>query len=599
MVGPGLAPPLLIHESREAILHGMLRASVILGAVAYVPGAWASFQAGLPQVVLLSSTVYGTLLLAAFLPGLTFRGRAVAFLGVNYALAVGLLFMVGPPGAGAVWLVAVPVIAGVLQGTRTALWSLGVVALTTVGFGVLIHLGLAGPLAGAVYDGYTLDAWGATSGSLLFLAAVLSLGVGVLLDRLEDLASREREGRLRLEETLAQQLLLESQLRQAQKLESLGTLAGGIAHDLNNLLVPIVAGVDEALEELPPDSQVRRHLEEALQSAERGRELVSRILGFSRGSSGERARTPLAESLEEVTQLLRRIFPATVRIRLEIEAPEAVVQADAVELQQVFMNLATNGYLALEDRTGEISFHLRTVNGEGVVEVRDNGVGMTQDTLARALDPFFTTRGPEEGTGLGLSTVHGIVRSLGGALEIRSAPGEGTSVEVRLPLALSGASATPGESRASDARSRPQVGSRGREAEGDGPPVSTHLLLVDDDPAVLRVTARILDRRGYQVTMAEGANDALELLVGKSVPFDLLLTDHTMPERTGLELIRLCREAGLDLPALLMSGYLTDDLKGEAARIGATLLAKPFDRGELIRSVEEALAADPDPEPES
>ncbi len=141
------AAPALVQESRGAILHAMLRASVVLGAVAYLPGAWASFQAGLPQVVLLSTTVYGSLVLATFLPGLPFRVRSAAFLGVNWVLAVGLLLMVGPPGAGAVWLTAVPVIAGALQGTRAALWSLGGLVLTAVGFALLIHLGLAGPLA--------------------------------------------------------------------------------------------------------------------------------------------------------------------------------------------------------------------------------------------------------------------------------------------------------------------------------------------------------------------------------------------------------------------------------------------------------------------
>ncbi|MEX2531801.1 MAG: ATP-binding protein [Gemmatimonadota bacterium] len=279
-----------------------------------------------------------------------------------------------------------------------------------------------------------------------------------------------------------------------------------------------------------------------------------------------------------------------MRISLEIDAPEAVVLADPVELQQVFMNLATNGYLALEDGAGDLTFGLEVRAGEAVVEVRDTGVGMTEDTLARALDPFFTTRGTEGGTGLGLSSVHGIVRSLGGSLEIQSAPGEGTSVVARLPLASTTPPPSPGPSGGelrSEPLDRPPTG----KGQGRALRSSAHLLLVDDDPAVLRVTARILDRRGYQVTTAEGARAAVELLAEEGVRFDLLLTDQTMPEFTGLEVIRRCREAGRNLPVVLMSGYLPDDVRGEADRFGATLLPKPFDRGELIRSVEDALAA--------
>ena len=612
-------PASLIQETRRRILGTTLRACVILGGLAWLPGAWASYRGGLLEVIALSTTVYLALILATFLPGLSFRARSVSLLAIILVLGVGLVLMIGPPGAGSLWLAAAPVMAGILLGTRGALWSLAGVTLVCIALGVLIHLGLAGPLAGADHPGYELDAWIATSGSLVFLAAVLSIAVGVLLDRLEETAHSERESRLELEASAAEQLQLESRLRQSQKMEALGTLAGGIAHDFNNLLVPMIAGTEEARDALPPGSEARIQLDDALRSAARGRDLVRRILTFSRGAGGERMAVRVEELIEESERLLRHTLPASIRVVRAVEDPDATVMADPAELHQVLMNLGTTAYLAMEDIVGTLTLGARREADEVVLTVQDTGVGMDPETLSRALDPFFTTRGPEEGTGLGLSSVHGIVKGLGGRLSLESSPGEGTRVEVRLPAWVppegslrpaAGATSAAGAStpRAPFGASPASPSSRGIAPAGvpDGPAEApatsasapdattprTHVLLVDDDSSVRSVTTRLLDRMGFEVTSFPEAERALDRLVGSGgSAFHLLVTDQTMPGLSGLELIRGAREAGCDLPVVLMSGFLNEAMIEEAGTLQALVLAKPFQRQELQRAVEQALSA--------
>ncbi len=577
--------PSLIHSTRETILRTTLRACVILGGIAYVPGAWASVQGGIPEVLILTTAIYLALILVAFVPGLGFRARGVSLLAIILVLSVGLVVAIGPPGAGAIWLMSVPVMAGVLLGVRGAIWSLVGVAVTCVGLGILIHLNLAGPLPGAGHPGYPLAAWIATSGSLLFLSAILSIAVGLLLDRLEETASLEREGRLQLEASAREQLLLESRLRQSQKLEALGTLAGGIAHDFNNLLVPLIAGTEEARDGLPSDSPARGHLDDVLRSASRGRDLVRRILTFSRGGSEDRVPVRLVELLDEAERLLRHTFPASIRLERVIDAPEAEVLADPAELHQVVMNLGTNAYLAMEDTVGTLTLGLRSEGGEAILSVRDTGIGMDAETLARSMDPFFTTRGPDEGTGLGLSTVHGIVKGLGGRVSLSSEPGGGTTAEVRLPLLPTTATAPDPDPSPVESPVRPG------DAPSDEPGrAKRRILLVDDDSSVRSVTARLLERMGFEiVSVAESERALLSLIRDEGPPFDLLLTDQTMPQLSGLELIRRSRAEGSEVPALLMSGFLSEAMIDEARALGTRVLAKPFVREELQRAVGLAL----------
>lgn len=241
----------------------------------------------------------------------------------------------------------------------------------------------------------------------------------------------------------------EEALRQSQKMESIGTLAGGIAHDLNNTFVPILGLVELALEDLPQNSRERTNLEYILKAALRGRDLVGQILAFSRQDSPERKPVSLQAIIEEALQLLRSTLPATIEIQENIDEATATMSADLTQLHQVIINLCSNAAHAMEDKPGLLQVTLERVNlanghrlaASGLaagtyaqLTVRDTGHGMDRETAERIFDPFFTTKVVGEGTGLGLSVVHGIVTAHGGAIEVDSKPGQGTTFQILLPL---------------------------------------------------------------------------------------------------------------------------------------------------------------------
>ena len=343
---------------------------------------------------------------------------------------------------------------------------------------------------------------------------------------------------------------LEAQVQQAQKLESLGVLAGGIAHDLNNTLTPIMGFTALVEESLPEGSPNRESLKEVLKSSERAKNLVRQILAFSRRGEQERKPVDIAGIVKEAMKLLRATIPPTIEIRQNIDPECGQVRADATQIEQIVMNLCTNAYQALEDTGGllEVSLTPLEVSPEDArahphlqkgphvkLTVHDTGPGIDPAIVKRVFEPFLTTKGVGEGTGLGLSIVHGIVTAHGGAISCRSEVGKGTSFFVYLPRL--------GEA-AAEKREHSEAAPRGAE----------HILFVDDEESIARLVQQMLSTLGYRVTAFTSSVEAFETFRAAPAEFDLVITDLAMPKLSGVDLARKLTQIRPDVKVLLSTG---------------------------------------------
>ncbi|MEW6501379.1 MAG: ATP-binding protein [Thermodesulfobacteriota bacterium] len=379
---------------------------------------------------------------------------------------------------------------------------------------------------------------------------------------------------------------LENLLRQAQKMEAIGTLAGGIAHDFNNILSPILGYTEMALMNLPADHPAAGDLKEVLVAGKRARELVQQILTFSR--QGEQELKPLKVQfvLKESLKLLRASIPSTITIREELDPLCDPVVADPVQIQQVAMNLCTNAYHAMRERGGTLTVGLRMVDlapgAEAVrglpaagryvqLTVADTGVGMAPEMLERIFEPYFTTKKKGEGTGLGLAMVHGIAKSLGGAVTVYSEPGRGTEFHVYLPAVA------PAPERAAAAAGLLPMGNE-------------RILVVDDDATILKVLRQLLGSLGYRVESFGDSTEALAAFRARPQEFDLVITDMTMPGKTGEDVAREVLAFKPGLPVVLCTGFSEHMGPEKAKALGIRqFLMKPVILGELARAVRAAL----------
>jgi PAS domain S-box-containing protein len=361
---------------------------------------------------------------------------------------------------------------------------------------------------------------------------------------------------------------LEERLRQAQKLEALGTLAGGIAHDFNNLLTAAINYAELARLDAGSAEVVREHLDEVALAHRRARDLVNRILTFSRRQSQDRAQTSLAVVVEEVMRLLRSSLSNSIRVELALDSNTAPILANATQMHQVVMNLCTNAAQAMGTRGGTLAVRVEAGEEHGTAEgrpaprvrlvVEDTGPGMSEETLGRLYEPFFTTKQPGEGTGLGLSVVHGIVRDHGATISVHSELGRGTRFVIEFSALDGAAAAVPGLTPSA--------------ARGSG----EHILVVDDEPAIVRSSKVGLERLGFRVTSAASAAEALRLVTASPHGFDAVLTDLSMPAMSGLELSRELLRRNPLLPIVLFSGHLETNTRDCARALGIReVLEKP------------------------
>lgn len=386
---------------------------------------------------------------------------------------------------------------------------------------------------------------------------------------------------------LTNEVKLELRLRQAEKLEAIGTLAGGIAHDFNNILSPIIGFTEIVREDLPPRSDSIPHLEKVLNACHMAKELVARILTFSRQVESERKAVSVYQIVREALKLLRPSIPSTIAIREDIDPESGVVLADPSQVHQLIMNLGTNAYQALENEgtisvklfaqvaTAELARELlRLHEGSDYIclEVHDTGVGMDKHVLERIFDPFFSTKDQGKGTGLGLATVHGIVMELGGDISVASEVGKGTTVKVYLPIHL-----VEDESEGQTEQTTLRKG-KGR------------ILFVDDEEMILQLGEMMLGRLGYEVISYCISPDALEHFRDHADDYDLLITDQTMPSMTGQQLAEAIKDIRPNMPILLTTGFSSLVKEEQLEKIGIhQVVHKPFTRKEMSDAILAAL----------
>ena len=380
---------------------------------------------------------------------------------------------------------------------------------------------------------------------------------------------------------------LERQLRQAQKMESIGTLAGGIAHDFNNILAPILGYVEIALESVTPESPLKEDLKQVLLAANRAKELVNQILAFSRQSEGELKPLKIQFVLKEALKLLRSSIPANIEIKDNIDPNCTAIMADPTNIHQVLMNLCTNAYQAMLETGGIIRVSLADVvlgpqdliskfelipGPHVLLEVSDSGLGIPKEIIDKIFEPYFTTKSKGKGTGLGLAVVYGIVKTYKGAITVYSEPGKGTTFRVYLPAI--GAQATT-----------MQI-----EKSGPLPRGKERILLIDDEKMIVSMMEKMLSGLGYSISAFLSGEDALSAFRAQPHNYDLIITDMTMPKITGDKLAEEILSLDPEMPIILCTGFSHAVSKEKAQKIGIRkYLQKPVLKKDLALAVREVL----------
>jgi len=378
----------------------------------------------------------------------------------------------------------------------------------------------------------------------------------------------------------------EAQMRQNQKLEAIGTLASGVAHDFNNILTAILGNVELVRLDLDDDHVAAPALQEMREAAERARFLVRQILAFSRRTEARPTVLKPTRVVKETLRFAAATTPSTIDFQHHAAEDVPHIQVDETQLHQVLMNLCTNAVHAMRGRSGVLSIAESRVGvaagstehpaglkpGDyALITVRDSGAGMSPEVLQRVFEPFFTTKPSGEGTGLGLAVVHGIVTSCGGAVDVTSQPGVGTTFRLYFP-AVPAPAATPA------ARAETQL------PEGRG----ERVLIVDDEPAIVQTARRMLERLGYRVSAFAQPVEALAEFRRSGGAYDIVVTDLTMPRMSGIELATRLRAITPDLPVVLMSGFVNDR---EMARARAERITRVIDKPVTFATLAEAVAA--------
>lgn len=394
------------------------------------------------------------------------------------------------------------------------------------------------------------------------------------------------QGLVHVAKDITEQRQLEGRLRQAQKMEAIGTLAGGIAHDFNNILTPILGYTEMALQSVASDSRTAKDLQEVLVASKRATELVKQIRTFSLRTEQQLKPLKIQFIIKEVLKLLRAAIPSTIELKENIDHNCGAVLADPTQIHQIVMNLCTNAYQAMPETGGQLGVTLTQVelgpdamhnkllarSGTYVrMEISDTGYGMDKEVLEKIFDPYFTTK-RDKGTGLGLAVVHGIVKNFGGDITVYSEPGKGTTFRIYFPLI--------------DSEIKAPV---------SGPPAllpmgTERILVVDDEESIARFEEQLFVSLGYHVSIFTNPEEAIKAFRSQPQEFDLIFSDMIMPKRTGLELAREIHSLRPDIPIIICTGFAEVNFQEDMESAGISkFIMKPILRNDLAYSIREVL----------
>ena len=382
----------------------------------------------------------------------------------------------------------------------------------------------------------------------------------------------------------------EAQLRQAQRMDAIVSLAGGIAHDFSNILGVMLGYTEMALLSLKEDDGLKRRLQQVLKAGKRGKELVAQILSFSRPNPQERRPVRMNAIVKEALNMLRATLPTTIELKMRLEDDQDTILGDPTQMHQVIINLCANAAHAMQDKGGVLDISVRPVTLDAKaaaqfhglspgphiqVSVKDTGHGMDRDLMEKIFDPFFTTKKMAEGTGMGLAIVHGIIKAHAGAITVQSRAGKGSEFQIYLPRVE--ASELPGGTEA------PAV-ENGQES----------LLFVDDEEWLVDMWKEILESLGYRMTVTTKPLEALKMFKERPHDFDLVITDQSMPQMTGLELAQELMELRPELPIILVTGFsqVVTPEKAKAAGVREYIM-KPLSISELTNAISRSLGKEP------
>jgi len=398
---------------------------------------------------------------------------------------------------------------------------------------------------------------------------IVAVRAGAELERLE--AEKEKKK-------------IQEQLLHAHKMEAVGKLAGGIAHDFNNILGLIMGFAEISFDYMDNKDILQQNLNQIIKAGNRARNLVSQILSFSRKRESEKKPTKISLIIKEVVNLMRSSLPSTIEIIQNIEAEDSLICADSTQIYQILVNLCTNSYHAIKNTKGVLEISLVTADMSDTaicteikpddyvkITVKDNGCGMEKNIMDRIFEPYFTTKVIGEGTGLGLSVVHGIVERHNGYIKVHSEPGKGTVFYIFLPKIKTDFSEQ-------------------KEISKELPGGNEHIFIIDDEEHLIKVMKMFLNKLGYKATSAKNSREALEIFRKEPELFDLIITDKTMPFITGIELSKEIINIRPDIPIILCTGFedISDNefLKSSVIK---KILIKPVVLSVLAEAIREVL----------
>ena len=424
-----------------------------------------------------------------------------------------------------------------------------------------------------------------------FLEAVVEeMGIGLnknlLHEQVQQHAVELRQGLSRIEQSEAERRALLQHLQRSQRMEAVGTLASGIAHDFNNILAVVTGCTELVLRQTPKDSRSWKNLQMCLSASRRAKDLMEQIVAFSQQSGEVRRPIPIAHTVTEVLKFIRASLPATIDIREEIDLEAGNILGDPVQVRQILTNLCTNAHQAMAGRGGVLTVGLTPVDlkpadvvghpglkpGPHVrLTVADTGCGMDEAVMEKIFDPYFTTREKGTGTGLGLAVVHGLVQDHGGAVKVRSRPGEGSVFDLYFPVLQ-------------------EEGPAAVHVHDEIPAGRGRILLVDDEDLLLDMGKEMFESLGYDVEARISSLDALALFRAHPDRFDLVITDLTMPNMPGDQLASELFRIRADIPIVVCTGYSDDDFDEQARAMGIrAVVRKPVLMSQIARIVRDAL----------